>query len=240
MLTLAGKEQRFCDGLSRRSFLKIGGLALGGLSLPQILEAESKAGIRSSHKAIIMIYLPGGPPHQDLYDLKVDAPSDIRGEFKPIRTNVPGIEICELLPRMAAMMDKLVPIRSIVGSDGAHDAFQCMTGRTRRRQPQGGWPELGSVLSKLQGPTDPAVPPFVGLSPKMQHMPYNAVRPGFLGVAHSPFRPEGEAKADMVLSGVSLDRLDDRKGLLQSFDRFRRFADASGIMEGLDGFNRQA
>src|SRR5262245_42874961 len=216
MLNLLGERRLFCDGLSRRSFLKIGGLALGGLSLPQLLEAESKAGIRSSRKSIIMIYLPGGPPHQDLYDLKVDAPSDIRGEFKPIRTNVPGIEICELLPRMARMMDKLVPIRSIVGSDGDHDAFQCMTGRTRRRQPQGGWPELGSAISRLQGPNDPAVSPLDELSPNMQHMPYNDGRPGFLGVAHSPFRPEGDAREDMVLSGVSLERLDDRKGLLQS------------------------
>ena len=103
MLTILGKPQNgFCDGLSRRAFLKIGGLALGGLSLPQILRAEAVSGIRQSHKAIIMIFLPGGPPHQDMFDLKMDAPSEIRGEFKPIQTNVPGIEICEHLPRIAA------------------------------------------------------------------------------------------------------------------------------------------
>src|SRR6516165_8164444 len=164
MLTILGGRQRFCDGLSRRAFLQVGGLALGGLSLPQILRAEEQAGVTRSHKAVIMIFLSGGPPHQDMVDLKPDAPAEIRGEFKPIRTNVPGIDVCELLPGLAGMMDRFAVIRSVVGSEGQHAAFQCMTGRTHARQPQGGWPSLGSVASKLQGPTDPAVPPFVGLS----------------------------------------------------------------------------
>src|SRR5437879_4397076 len=124
MLTIYGQRHRFCDGISRRNFLKIGTLGLGGLALPQLLQAESQAGIRKSHKAIIMIYLPGGPPHQDMFDLKLDAPSEIRGEFKPIKTNVPGIQICEHLPRIAAVMDKLTIIRSIVGSKDSRDAFQ--------------------------------------------------------------------------------------------------------------------
>lgn len=240
MLSISGPASRFCDGVSRRSFLKIGGLALGGLSMADILRAEARAGIRRSHKAIIMIYLPGGPPHQDLFDLKTDAPSEIRGEFRPIRTNVPGIEICELLPRMASIMDKLIPIRSMVGSFGDHDAFQCMTGRRKNQQPTGGWPEMGSVLSKLHGPVDPGVPPFVNLAPRIQHQPYNAGYSGFLGVGHAPFRPEGDGKADMTLNGITLDRLSDRKLLLAQFDGFRRKADASGLMEGMDAFHRQA
>ena len=243
MLTIQGQPQRgFCDGLSRRSFLKIGGLALGGLSLPQILEAQAASGTRHSHKGIIMIFLPGGPPHQDFYDLKMDAPSEIRGEFHPIRTNVPGIEICELLPLLAARMDKLVPIRSIVGSTGSHASFQCLTGRGRRGpQPAGGWPALGSVLSKLRGAANPSMPPFVGLAPKMGHVPWSDNgQPGYLGVAHTPFKPSGEAKGDMVLNGITLERLADRQALLASFDRFRRDADASGMMDGLDNFNQQA
>ena len=100
-----------------------------------------------------MIFLSGGPPHQDMVDLKPDAPVEVRGEFKPIRTNVPGLDICELLPRLAQRMDRLAVIRSLVGSEGHHAAFQCMTGRTHARQPGGGWPSLGSVVSKLQGPT---------------------------------------------------------------------------------------
>src|SRR5437773_11637726 len=113
MLTIYGNKSRFCDGISRRSFLKIGALGLGGLTLPQLLQAEAQSGIRKSHKAVIMILLPGGPSHQDMFDLKQDAPSEVRGEFKPIKTKVPGIQICEHLPRMAAMMEKLVPIRSV-------------------------------------------------------------------------------------------------------------------------------
>jgi hypothetical protein len=243
MLTILGKpEHGFCDRVSRRSFLKIGGLALGGLSLPQILQAQQASGARHSHKGIIMIFLAGGPPHQDFFDLKMDAPAEIRGEFKPIKTAVPGIEICEHLPLLAARMQRLVPIRSIVGASGAHDAFECLTGHRRnRQQPPGGWPCLGSVLSKLEGPVNPMVPPFVGLSPKMGHAPWSDNgQPGYLGVAHAPFKPSGEGQADMVLNGVSLERLGDRQALLSSFDRFRREADASGMMDGLDTFNQQA
>src|SRR6266700_835899 len=115
MLTILGPKQRFCDGISRRNFLKIGTLGLGGLSLPQLLQAESLSGIRRSHKAIIMIFLPVGPSHQDIFDLKTDAPSEIRGELKPISTRIPGIQICEHLPLVAGMMDKMVLIRSIIG-----------------------------------------------------------------------------------------------------------------------------
>src|SRR5580765_1527440 len=129
MLTIYGRKSRFCDGISRRNFLKIGALGLGGLTLPQLLQAEANSGICRSHKAVIMIYLPGGPPHQDMFDLKMDAPSEIRGEFKPIKTNVSGIQICEHLPRMAAMMDKLIPIRSISDATDDHTDFMCMTGR---------------------------------------------------------------------------------------------------------------
>lgn len=230
----------FCDGISRRNFLKIGALGLGGLTLPQLLRAENASGIRKSHKAIIMIYLPGGPPHQDMYDIKIDAPSEIRGEFRPISTSVPGIQICEHLPKMAAMMDKLAPIRSIVGGVDEHTDFMCLTGHESRNQPPGGWPSIGSVISKVCGPTDPSVPPFVGLEPRMQHKPYNASTPGFLGVAHRSFRPEGESKNDMILNGVTLDRLSDRRALLGAFDKFRRDVDASGAMDGMDAFNQQA
>ena len=240
MLTIPGQSFRFCDGVTRRNFLRIGALGLGGVALPQLLQAEAQSGFRSSHKAIIMIYLPGGPPHQDTFDLKMDAPIEIRGEFKPIPTRVPGIQICEHLPRMAAMMDKLAVIRSISDARDDHTDFMCLTGRNKNNQPPGGWPSFGSVISKLQGPTDPSVPPFIGLEPRMQHHPYNAATPGFLGVGHNSFRPAGDGKSDMVLNGVTLDRLADRKALLAGFDRFRRDVDASGLMEGLDSFNQQA
>jgi hypothetical protein len=241
MLTIYGNSSQFCDGVSRRNFLKIGSLCLGGLALPDLLRAESQSGIRKSHKAVIMIFLPGGPSHQDMFDLKLDAPAEIRGEFKPINTKVPGIQICEHMPRIAAVMDKLTVIRSMVGAKDNHDAFQCMTGHLNSNQPPGGWPSLGSVLSKLQGPVNKAVPAFVGLAPKMGHVPWSDPgKPGFLGIAHAPFKPDGGGKADMVLNGVTLDRLADRKKLLTGFDNFRRDVDASGLMEGLDAFNEQA
>ncbi len=242
MLTIYGSPQRFCDGVSRRNFLKIGALGLGGLTLSQLLQAETQSGIRRSHKAVIMIFLPGGPSHQDIFDLKMDAPSEIRGEFRPIPTNVPGIQICEHLPLLAKCADKYAIIRSMVGAEDRHDAVQCLTGRLARNQPPGGWPCLGSVVSKVFGPVDRSIPPFVGLAPKMGHMEWaDNGAPGFLGVAHAPFQPnKGAGKEDMVLNGMSLDRLADRKALLNSFDKFRRDVDASGMMQGLDAFNEQA
>jgi hypothetical protein len=241
MLRIDGSGSRFCDGISRRNFLKIGALGLGGFALPELLRSEAALGQRPGHKAVIMIFLPGGPSHQDMFDLKMNAPLEIRGEFKPISTNVPGIQICEHLPQLAKTMDKMVVIRSMVGAEDNHYAFQCLTGRHMRNQPPGGWPALGSVLSKVQGPVNPSVPPFIGLSPKMGHVPWSdAGTPGFLGISHAPFKPEGAGKSDMVLNGVTLDRLSDRKALLDGFDRFRRDVDASGLMEGLDSFNQQA
>src|SRR3712207_2456829 len=95
LLSIPGPAYRHCDGVSRRTFLQIGGLALGGLARPQLLQAESRAGIKHSHKSVIMIFLSGGPPHQDMVDLKPDAPAEVRGEFRPIATKVPGIQVCE-------------------------------------------------------------------------------------------------------------------------------------------------
>jgi hypothetical protein len=242
MLTIYGERTRFCDGVSRRNFLKIGALGLGGLALPQLLQAESQSGVRLGHKAVIMIFLPGGPSHQDIFDLKMDAPREIRGEFKPIKTKVPGMDICEHLPRLAKLTDKVTLIRSMVGALDDHNAFQCLTGRIARNQPPGGWPCLGSVLSKLYGPVDKAMPPFIGLAPKMGHVPWSDNgMPGFLGPGHAPFQPnKGAGKDDMVLNGITLNRLADRKALLASFDNFRREIDSSGMMEGLDAFNQQA
>src|SRR5437868_6938250 len=131
MLTIYGRGQRYCDGISRRSFLKIGGFAFGSaaaLSLADVLRAEAATGKPARHKAVINIFLDGGPPHQDMWDIKTEAPAEIRGEFKPINTNVTGIQIGETFPKIAGHMDKCVVIRSMVGASGGHDAYQCMTG----------------------------------------------------------------------------------------------------------------
>src|SRR5438270_4551289 len=110
--------------LPRRSFLKIGGFGLAGLALPQLLKAEDAAGVRSSTKSVILMYLVGGPPHQDMFDLKPDAPQEIAGPWRPIATAVPGIAICEAFPRLARIMEQLVIVRSLVGNQSDHDAVQ--------------------------------------------------------------------------------------------------------------------
>jgi hypothetical protein len=241
MLSILGRSHTFCDRLSRRSFLQIGGLALGGLSLPQVLQAEAQAGIRRSHKAVIMVFLSGGPPHQDMVDLKPAAPAEIRGEFKPISTSVPGIQICEHLPQIAKMTDRLAIIRSLVGSEGHHSAFQCMHGRTQQRQPGGGWPSLGSTVSKLQGATQEGIPPFVGLSPKMITQTWAIVgEPGFLGRKYAAFKPNADGMGSMVLKGMTLEQLGDRRRLVRSFDNLRRELDVNGSLSGADEYTRQA
>ena len=245
MLTIKGQPRgRFCDGLSRRDFIRIGGLAMGGLGLPQLLRAESLSGVRKSPKAIIMIYMAGAPPHQDIFDLKMDAPLEYRGPFSPISTNVPGIQISEHMPHCARIMDKLVPIRSMYGSlTGDHDSHVCYTGRTAQGAPKppGGWPSIGSVMTKLCAERAKEVPPFIGLAPNAGHPPYGSPgHPGFLGPACSAFRPNGAGMADLTLNGVTSDRLADRRALLAGFDKFRRDIDHSGVMDGLDAFNQQA
>jgi len=246
MLRIEGSNaEPFCDGIGRRGFLQIGGLALGGASLPQILNAESLAspGSKLNHKAVIMVFLAGGPPHQDMWDIKTDAPADYRGEFNPIATNVPGIQICEEFPQIARMADKFSFVRSMVGAEGPHDAMMCLTGRPGRKNvPPGGWPSIGAALSRLQGTANASCPPFVGLSPKCGHDEWgDPGQAGFAGPSHAAFTPfRGGGKEDMVLKDITLDRLSDRRGLLKSFDTFRREVDQSGMMEGMDTFTDQA
>jgi hypothetical protein len=243
MLTIAGKPQGpFCDGVSRRDFLRLGALALGGMSMPQILQAEARAGIGSSNKSVIMIFLAGGPPHQDMFDLKMDAPAEIRGEYRPIATNLPGLEICEHMPRLATMMDKLIVIRSMVGAHPDHSAGQCLTGYTDTQSKlQGGRPSLGAVVSKLQGPTEPTMPPFIGLSPRTKEKRWgNPGDPGYLGVAHAPFTPFRGDGIDPAGFGLLGARLNDRMSLLNELDQWRQRVEATEDVAGMDTFTHRA
>lgn len=245
MLTLLGRSHRLCDGISRRSFLKIGGLAMGaagGVGLPGLLRAEAAAGLKNSRKSVIHVFLAGGPPHQDMWDVKADAPREIRGEFVPIDTNVPGVKIGECFPKIASMFDKFVAIRSIVDCDGAHDGFQCLTGWKRRdMQSVGGRPSVGSNLAKLMGPTDPGIPPHVSLAERTQHVEWSEPgNPGFLGAAYKPFQPNGDGMENLTLNGVTPDRLNDRRSLLKGLDNLKRQADATGMIAGMDAFEEAA
>ncbi|HUG68083.1 MAG TPA: DUF1501 domain-containing protein [Pirellulaceae bacterium] len=244
MLTIQGHAHpnvAFCDRVSRRDFLRVGSLGVAGLTLPNLLRAEAAAGVTKSNKSVIMIYLVGGPPHQDMFDLKPDAPAEVAGPWRPIATNVAGIEICEAFPMLAGMMDKLVPIRSLVGSQAGHDAIQVFNGHDPRKPtPSGGWPQFGSAVAKVRGATGTAAPPFVSLCYPCTHGPYNEPGAGFLGTSYSPFRPLGPTRDDMVLNGVTLDRLGDREQLLKSVDRLKREVDNTTTLDGIDTFTSQA
>ncbi len=235
------EARRTHRALSRRSFLQIGAFGAAGFTLPELLRAEAVDGARPPHRSVILIYLVGGPPHQDMFDLKPHAPREIAGPWRPIATNVSGIQICEAFPRLARIMDRLVIVRSLVGNQNDHDAAQVFHGHhPRKPAAAGGWPQLGSVVARLQGPADRAVPPFISLCYTCTHGPYNEPGPGFLGPAQAPFRPMGPSRADMTLRGLAVSRLADRKTLLRSFDNLRRDVDASGTLEGMDHFAQQA
>lgn len=244
MLTILGRSSTLCDGISRRSFLRIGalGIGAGAFTLPDLFRAEAANGHRSGHQAVINIFLGGGPPHQDMWDIKTDAPAEIRGEFKPIKTNVPGIEIGECFPRIARMMDKCVVIRSVVGATGHHYSFQCMTGWDERSLSNlGGRPSLGAGAMRVLGPVDSSVPPFVGLAAPTAHRPWSDPgTAGFLGPNFQPFQPDGPGRANMVLKGVTTEQLADRRQLRAALDGLRREIDTSGQLAGVDAMTEKA
>jgi hypothetical protein len=238
MLTLTGGKGRFCDGVTRRSFLQIGALAMGGMSLPTLLQAEERSGSRSQ-KSIIMVYLSGGLSHHDSFDMKPDAPDEIRGEFRPIQTSVPGIQISEYLPRLARMMDKFAVVRSIVGLRDEHSSFQTTTGYGMDITRREGKPNLCSVVSKVKGRTTPIIPAYVDLFPTMQHRPYNIPGPGIVGPAHAGAKVEADQLNLMRLSELSQDEFRSRRQLLESVDQIRRTLDTQP-MERMDISYRQA
>jgi len=247
--------------VSRRKLLAAGVVG-GGLTLANLLRAEAAAGIGSSHKAVINIHLDGGPPQMDMIDPKPQAPAEIRGEFNPIATRLPGVHISELLPKLAAAADKLVFIRSLVGAASAHDAFQCQSGFDAKNLASfGGRPAMGCIVGKLRGTSADVAPAFVDL---MQGRPLvrNSARPGFLGPTYQPFRPDlsklferplepgmvtelankgaNHTVALSLSEGLSLDRLHDRTNLRAGLDRLKGDIDKSGMMQALDAFSQQA
>jgi hypothetical protein len=248
--------------VSRRASIAAGVFGFGGWSLSDLLRAEAKAGVGRSERAIINIHLDGGPPHLDTIDPKPDAPVEIRGEFGSIDTTLPGFRVTELMPQVASIAERFVFIRSLVGSAGAHDAFQCQSGYAARDlKGLGGRPAVGCVLSRLYSDVQATSPAFIDL---MQGRPLvrNSARPGFLGPAYQPFRPdisrlfhrelESGMKGELARLGkdhsVSLtlnpqltyERVGNRQSLLQGLDRLRRESDSSGSMDAMDSFSRQA
>ncbi len=217
---------------SRRDILRVGTLALGGLTLPQLLRAATPA----RPKAVILVWLRGGPSHIDSYDMKPDAPPEIRGEFRQTATNVPGIQICDLMPRQTKIMDKLAIVRGIKSADiGDHTPHYILTGFPDR----GKRPVFGSVVSRLQPRAD-GMPPYVSLMyepPKL----YDTEGPTYLGNAHRPFVPKREGLANLSpAKGVSLDQIADRRGLLKKFDTLNQQVEYNGNTSGIDAYTQRA
>ncbi|MBM3994082.1 MAG: DUF1501 domain-containing protein [Planctomycetes bacterium] len=238
MFTLLGSAQGFCDGLSRRNFLKIGAFG-AGLTLADMLRMKAEASNNPGQaaptrlKSAIMIYLPGGPSHMDMYDLKPDAPAEFRGEFRPIQTNCNGVQICEHFPLQARMWDKFACIRSIVSVDEHSDSL-VMTGKSSRENMIANHPCFGSVVSRVRSTNQSAVPPFVSLRGMSR-----GTEPGFLGIQHRPFTPQGPGVENLrPIQAVTQDRMNDRRAMLESFDNLNREVDANAA--GLDNFTNRA
>lgn len=231
--------------LGRRGFLQVGALGLGGLTLPHLLQLRAQGAPRTrSQKSVIMVYLHGGPPHMDMFDMKPDAPSEFRGEFSPIRTNVPGLEICELMPKLATIADKMAVIRNMSFREYlvGHNAPLVYTGYpTSDVSPNtdsnpNHRPTFGSVVSKIRGDAVRDMPPYVA---------FDGIYNGgssvdYLGMAHRPFVPGTQLNSLGPLGGMTLDRMTERKGLLRSLDVLQHANDAHGSLAGMDSFQARA
>ncbi|HEX3726569.1 MAG TPA: DUF1501 domain-containing protein [Pirellulales bacterium] len=253
----AGNSARYCDGMTRRSFVQLGVAGMASVGLPQILrakEASAEAGGASIKKdtAVILLWLDGGPSHMDLYDLKPQAPAEYRGLWKPIHTNVPGFDISEMFPRQAKIADKFSVVRSLNHNNGDHftGAHYMLTSRggVNGLNTAGKNPGIGAIATKVRGPRRPGMPAYVAVP----HAASIGLRPGYfggnyLGLAHNPFETDGNPNDPnfhveniRLANALTVNRLEDRAGLLKSFDRLRRDMDTSGAMETMDRFERSA
>jgi hypothetical protein len=236
MLSVYGRGTKLCDGITRREVLRVGGLAFGGLTLADVLSLRAAAASPASAKSVILIWLRGGASHIDSFDMKPEAPLEIRGEFRPIATNVPGIQICEHMPRLAGMTDKLAILRGIKSIDiGDHTPHYILTGFPDR----GKRPVFGAVVSYLRPPPD-GLPAYVSLMYEPPGL-YDNEGPTYLGPAHRPFAPRDEGLENLSPPhGVSLERLRERRTLLKEFDNLHRAIEHIDQVSGIDAFTRQA
>ena len=259
MLHVNGSDHhKYCDGLSRRSFMKVGALSAAGLTLSDFLRVKAQATATNPNSqstrdtAVILIWLDGGPTHMDTYDIKTEAPSEYRGPVSVTQTNVPGIQICDLMPRQARQMDRLSIVRSMHHSTGDHfaGAHWMLTGyhgsNAARREPQ--YPSIGAVTARLRGANQEGLPPYVSV-------PYAStvgIRPGYLsgaylGTSYNPFqvnsdpnRPNFTVQNLGLPGGVTVEQLENRRNLLSTFDTMSRDLDQSGTIGTMDHFQQEA
>ncbi len=245
MLTLSGSRQTFYDGISRRSFLQAGALGLGGWGLADLLQLRADAAqFASVPKSVILICLPGGPSHLEMYDMKPQAPAEFRGEFSPIATNVPGLDICEHMPLQTRIADKLAVVRNLTFTQPDHQMHEVYTGFPAA--PKAPFlsppirPAFGSVVSKVRNARS-LLPQYVSIGRSDFYNIAASEVPLHLGSAHAPFEPKGPDLGNMELKdGISLARLGDRQALQGAFDQLQRARDASGQMESMDYFTAKA
>jgi hypothetical protein len=251
-----GATRKYCDGVSRRSFLQIGVAGMASAGLARVLKAKEVsvvAGMGRKDTSVILLWLDGGPGHMDMYDMKPEAPPEYRGIWRPIKTNVPGIEVTELFPMQAKIADKFSIVRSLHHDTGDHftGGHWMLTGRgagVSGGSTPGKFPFFGSIATKMTGPRHPGMPENVAIPYAMSI----GLRPGYfggnyLGVQHNPFETSGDPNAEnfrvqnIVLENqLTLARLENRRTLLTTFDKLRRDMDTSGALDAVDRFDQQA
>jgi hypothetical protein len=251
-----GSPGRYCDGLNRRSFLQLGVAGMASLGLPQILRARADSpppagGTRNT--SVILLWLDGGPGHMDMYDMKPDAPEDYRGIWRPIRTRVPGIDITELYPKQARYTDKFSIVRSLHHNTGDHFAggHRMLTTKdmgVSGANNAGRFPGIGAIVSREVGPRRPGMPAYVGV-PSAYSI---GLSPGyfganFLGHRYNPFQTGGDPNSPNfrvenlnLANGLSLPRLEDRRGLVRHFDTARRQLENHPDSQAMDRFSQEA
>ena len=240
---------RPCPGApNRREFLRAGSLALGGLTLADVLRARALAGSAARDTSVILFYMWGGPSHLETYDLKLDAPSEYRSVFRPISTRVPGMEICELFPRQAQLADRFSLVRSLHHEINIHNdaAIEVLTGKRPSRldptsQAKSEHPDFAMIASRDRAELPRAMPPYVAI-PGALHM----TRPTYLGVEHQPLAAGNPAADDYapphlkLVAGLDAEKLADRRWLVEKLDRLRRGLDQHAALEATDKFRQKA
>ena len=236
-------------GLDRRGFLRAGGLGLAGLSLPDLLAIDAQANpnsTASTDNSVLILWMRGGPSQHETWDPKMLAPAEYRGAFGATETSVPGIEICDMLPRCAQLMDKWSIIRSLHHKNAGHSAGDqiLFTGHPPGPDPNvNAYPSCGSIVSEQLGHLTPELPPYVIIPRQVP-----GTDSAYLGVAHKPFETLSDPATHKpfqlrnfsLVEGISDRRFGDRKALLQTFDRFRKDVDQSGQLDAISDFQQQA
>src|SRR6516165_1738485 len=238
MLTLFGpRNGATCDGATRRDFLKVGALGLGALTLPGLLRAraaQAAAGKPTKNTSVVWLWLGGGPTHIETFDPKMSAPAEFRSTVGAVKTNLPGVEIGGLFPKIAQVADKMAIVRSFAHQNSGHGGgtHWVMTGYdfppADNGQPQNK-PGLGSIVARYRGANNArsGLPTYIRLAGILGD------GPAWLGAPYAPFDIGGNARNNMDLR-VALDRLADRRSLLKEFDTLDRRLDKSGLLQGLD------